>query len=384
METNTRNVSTFTKVINWSSVIIFSALLSLFSLLLRWRSIFATSHLKHPPFEFVAFQCLLLCSKAANPTSLRYPAVVFLQAAFAPPAMASGSAVVKAVLSGDTVVLMGKPQNGPPPELQLSLASLQAPKLARGPQMTDEVGACACVASSVVWRSLDRSDLCWVALALDARLQNAMANANGFDANRFRVCWGNEQPFAWQSREYLRNLVIGKRVEFRVDYKVAAINRDFGTIILDGENVGKAVVRHGWASVRASDENRAEKSPDFEELVSLQTQAQQEKIGIWTEDPEARRKAVREVQWSGYNPQDVFGRFGRTPVRAVIEFVRDGSSLRCLLVEPMVYIGFFLAGIQCPKTGGPKQGTEGAEVVQPEPFALQAKYFTEVRATIQT
>jgi hypothetical protein len=52
----------------------------------------------------------------------------------------SGVAIVKAVLSGDTLVLMGRPQNGPPPERQLSLSSLMAPKVARGPQSPEEVG----------------------------------------------------------------------------------------------------------------------------------------------------------------------------------------------------------------------------------------------------
>ncbi len=54
--------------------------------------------------------------------------------------MASGNATVKAVLSGDTVVLIGSATNGPPPELVLTLASLQAPKLARTPEQHDEVG----------------------------------------------------------------------------------------------------------------------------------------------------------------------------------------------------------------------------------------------------
>lgn len=53
--------------------------------------------------------------------------------------MASGTATVKMVLSGDTVVLMGRAVNGPPPEMQLSLSSLIAPKLGRGPQSAEEV-----------------------------------------------------------------------------------------------------------------------------------------------------------------------------------------------------------------------------------------------------
>lgn len=39
--------------------------------------------------------------------------------------------VVKSVLSGDTVVVMGIPRGGPPPEKQISLASIKAPRLVR-------------------------------------------------------------------------------------------------------------------------------------------------------------------------------------------------------------------------------------------------------------
>ena len=79
----------------------------------------------------------------------------------------------------------------------------------------------------------------------------------------------------------------------------------------------------------------------------------------------------------------MFGRYGKVPMRAIVEFVRDGAALRCLLLEPMMYVGLLLAGVLCPRLGSAKPATEGATEVpqqtQPEPFALQAKYFTEVR-----
>jgi hypothetical protein len=42
--------------------------------------------------------------------------------------------VVKAVLSGDTVVIRGRPMQGPPPERTLCLANVVAPKLASRPR----------------------------------------------------------------------------------------------------------------------------------------------------------------------------------------------------------------------------------------------------------
>jgi len=77
--------------------------------------------------------------------------------------MASGIATVKEVLSGDTVVLMGAPKGGPPPEIRLTLSSLIAPRL----------------------------------------------------ANNARAGETKDEPFAWESREFLRKTLIGKQVSSR-------------------------------------------------------------------------------------------------------------------------------------------------------------------------
>jgi staphylococcal nuclease domain-containing protein 1 len=41
---------------------------------------------------------------------------------------ASNKAIVKSVLSGDSIVLRGKPVNGPPPEKVVSLAFISSPR----------------------------------------------------------------------------------------------------------------------------------------------------------------------------------------------------------------------------------------------------------------
>ena len=63
----------------------------------------------------------------------------------------NGRAFVKAVLSGDTVILRGKPVNGPPPEKTFSLAGISAPRLgtAREPEK-EEVG-CNCIYDAAVF-----------------------------------------------------------------------------------------------------------------------------------------------------------------------------------------------------------------------------------------
>lgn len=48
----------------------------------------------------------------------------------------------------------------------------------------------------------------------------------------------------------LMSLRILQEVTFKVDYVVPSINREFGTVILGGQNVAYEVVAAGWAKVR--------------------------------------------------------------------------------------------------------------------------------------
>ena len=46
-----------------------------------------------------------------------------------------------------------------------------------------------------------------------------------------------DEPWAWECREALRELVIGKAVEFKVDYSLQ--DRQFGTLTYGGKNVAE-------------------------------------------------------------------------------------------------------------------------------------------------
>ena len=45
-----------------------------------------------------------------------------------------------------------------------------------------------------------------------------------------------DEPFGWASREFLRKMVIGRAVRFRVDYRVEKISRSFATLWLMGSD----------------------------------------------------------------------------------------------------------------------------------------------------
>ena len=45
------------------------------------------------------------------------------------------------VLSGDTIIIRGQPKGGPPPEKTIGLTNVQAPKLARRPQVPENAAS---------------------------------------------------------------------------------------------------------------------------------------------------------------------------------------------------------------------------------------------------
>ena len=58
---------------------------------------------------------------------------------------------------------------------------------------------------------------------------------------------------------------------------------------------------------------------------------------------------------------------------AIVEMVRDGSTIRAFVLPTFEYVTVMMTGIKCPmfKIDGDKQ--------TPEPFAEEAKFFTESR-----
>ena len=102
--------------------------------------------------------------------------------------------IVKEVPSGDCMVIMGTNwSKGPPPTKTVCLAGLEVPRIGRR----------------------DTED----------------------------------EPFAFGAREFLRKKVIGKTVQFRIDYVVPGGTRELGVVKLGEEDLATSVVAAGWAYV---------------------------------------------------------------------------------------------------------------------------------------
>uniref|UniRef100_A0A9J8BVZ6 Staphylococcal nuclease domain-containing protein n=1 Tax=Cyprinus carpio carpio TaxID=630221 RepID=A0A9J8BVZ6_CYPCA len=234
--------------------------------------------------------------------------------------------IVKTVLSGCAVIVRGQPRGGPPPERQINLSNIRAGALAR----------------RAIQGQPDTKDT-------------------------------PDEPWAFQAREFLRKKVIGKEVCFTVENKTPQ-GREYGIVFLgkdtSGENIAESLVAEGLATVRR--EGIRGNNPDQVRLCDLEDQAKAAKKGQWSEGGGSH--TIRDLKYTIENPRNFVDSLHQKPVNAIIEHVRDGSMLRALLLPDYYLVTVMLSGIKCPTF---KREADGSET--PEPFAAEAKFFTESR-----
>lgn len=231
-----------------------------------------------------------------------------------------GRGNVKAVLSGDTIIVvhLEKNQQGPPLEREITISNITAPKLGRRKTQKNEAT--------------------------------------------------QDEPFAWQSREFLRQLTIGKQVTYTIEYKSPAGQnnkvKEYGVVYLVGkgseqETLAKLIVTKGWATVRRP---KTDKEPreDVAELIQLEEDAKSSGIGMFdktlTSDDTIRPTA--EI-----NTTEFFEKYRGKPLSGVVEQVITGNNLRLTLLPSFLNTTLYLSGIECPPDN--------------EPFSREAKFFSE-------
>ncbi|XP_053572302.1 staphylococcal nuclease domain-containing protein 1 [Bombina bombina] len=233
--------------------------------------------------------------------------------------------IVKTVLSGCAIIVRGQPRGGPPPERQINLSNVRAGALAR----------------RAVAAQPDSKDT-------------------------------PDEPWAFPAREFLRRKLIGKEVCFTVEYKTPQ-GREYGMVYLgkdsSGENIAESLVAEGLACRR---EGVRATTPEQIKLMEVEEQAKAAKKGMWAEGTGSH--TIRDIKYVIENTRHFVDSMHQKPVNAIIEHVRDGCVVRALLLPDYYLVTVMLSGIKCPTF---KRETDGTEI--PEPFAAEAKFFTESR-----
>uniref|UniRef100_A0A2K6GQ85 Staphylococcal nuclease domain-containing protein n=1 Tax=Propithecus coquereli TaxID=379532 RepID=A0A2K6GQ85_PROCO len=233
--------------------------------------------------------------------------------------------LIFSVLSGCAIIVRGQPRGGPPPERQINLSNIRAGNLARRAAATQP----------------DAKDT-------------------------------PDEPWAFPAREFLRKKLIGKEVCFTIENRTPQ-GREYGMIYLgkdtNGENIAESLVAEGLATRR---EGMRANNPEQNRLSECEEQAKAAKKGMWSEGNGSH--TIRDLKYTIENPRHFVDSHHQKPVNAIIEHVRDGSVVRALLLPDYYLVTVMLSGIKCPTF---RREADGSET--PEPFAAEAKFFTESR-----
>ncbi|KAJ7251525.1 hypothetical protein B0H12DRAFT_1119396 [Mycena haematopus] len=226
-------------------------------------------------------------------------------------------AIVKSVLSGDSLVLRGRagPQGQPPKERILHLADIAAPRLGTSTR--------------------------------------------------------EDEPWAYESREFLRALAVGKEISFISTHSLPndEVTRDFGSAEIGGHDLTTELLKNGWAKLKD-----IKREPTEEDLRKreLENEAKSAGKGIWNpHGPQAR--TVHHTMPT--DSQAFVSEWKGKSLDAIVEQVRDGTTLRVRLLMPdgeHQVVNIALAGVRSSRASS-KQGEPS------EPWGEEAKFFTESR-----
>ncbi|KAK6343036.1 hypothetical protein TWF718_008413 [Orbilia javanica] len=236
----------------------------------------------------------------------------------------STTAVVKSILSGDTLVLVpkGAAPGDTSKERQLSLAFVTAPRLKRE----------------------------------------------------------GDEPFAFNSREFLRRSLVGREIQFKVLYTVPTGSREYGVVIVpNGPSIVEYAVAEGWVKVRDDAGKREEQSEHadlVEKLKALESKARLEYKGQWSQSDNGHIDINNEPPSV---PNVFLQKWKGQQIEAVVERVIAGDRIAVrLILAPKEHqqIVVLIAGIKAPQSSRPDAPAED--------YGDDAKNFVEARLLQRT
>ena len=179
--------------------------------------------------------------------------------------------LVKGVLSGDTLILSGRlPKNGAmPEEVSLTLTGVLAPKI----------------------------------------------------GNSIKL---EEEPFSFESREFLRKLLIGKVVQYKVDY--THNERKFGHILFEGKNINVEVLKNGFGKLGFIPKGHENiyKSDLWPLLQAADKEAKEKRVGMHGDNSDSKKhiRTLCNLSDSGEDKKKVDEAINNgTEIDAIVEHV---------------------------------------------------------------
>ncbi|KAJ5280379.1 hypothetical protein N7478_005751 [Penicillium angulare] len=191
-----------------------------------------------------------------------------------------------------------------------------------------------------------------------------------------------DEAYGFQSREFLRELLVGKVIQFHVVYTIpTGAKREYGIIKLPGfdAQLPEISVQEGWSRVREEAGKRSDESEETLELLgrlrALEALAQDEGKGVWA----ASSKGLIDTSYELSNGAALVAQYKGEQLEGIIEKVLNGDRVVLrLLLSPDEHLQAVVAvaGIRAPSA---KRTTAEGKEQAAEPFGDEAQQFVESR-----
>ncbi|SLM34826.1 transcription factor (snd1 p100) [Lasallia pustulata] len=195
-----------------------------------------------------------------------------------------------------------------------------------------------------------------------------------------RIRREGDEPFAFESRDFLRRMAVGKVIQFQVLYNIpTGVKRDYGTLTLQtGQTLPEAAVSEGWVKLR-DDAGRKDESEESKSLLDKleleEAKAKADSKGVW-----ATSGGKLDTAYEVPDPKAFAEEWKGKSLDAIVERVLSGDRMLVrLFVSPTKHVQtmVLVAGIRTPTTKrtNPSDGKEQAA----DPYGEEAHQFVETR-----
>jgi staphylococcal nuclease domain-containing protein 1 len=147
-----------------------------------------------------------------------------------------------------------------------------------------------------------------------------------------------DEPWAFESRDALRKMVVGKQVQFNVLYTIPNTKREYGIVyLMDGSRLPEKMVEEGWLKLREDAGRKEDSEEALQQLDKLRLQeatARAEDKGLW-----APGNGRIDVQHDMGDPQTFLDTWKGKTVDGLVERVLSGDRMLVrLLISPTKHI----------------------------------------------
>ncbi len=156
-----------------------------------------------------------------------------------------------------------------------------------------------------------------------------------------------EEPFAWNSRDFLRQHVLGKVIKYTIDYKNN--ERQYGQIYFEGKNINLDLVKNGYAKIGFVPKSEAVSKGEYHsKLQAAEGEAKKAKLNIWSDDLDSARRKLHTVTDLQTESAEILKFTAGKEVDVMVDYVINCASYVVLIKELNTFIKMNLRFVGIP------------------------------------